>query len=420
MQVNNISIQKSINAFEKNNLDYLVLLNVKHNALFIYNKDVKFVWNMIDGELALNDLYTKLVEKGFILEIDELYNIVEIMIKSGLLICDSINEDIDYINANNQIDNFKAYCTNKNIATTLHIEITNSCNLKCIHCFHDEKNNHISLDDFIKLFESLKNSQILYVNLTGGEIGTVPYWKEIIKLAKRNGLLVAMISNFTLFDYEDADFIINENIYKIKTSIYSYRPEIHDKITGVVGSFEKTMNILKYLAKNNIKVNVNSLIMKNNINDIEETIKMVKDLNLKTIIDYKIYPSRSNTKDIRPLMIDREDCKHLVEKGILSRQAKNKCGACRHRLRINQNGEIYCCEFLNISLGNIKTDNVIEILNSEKTREIIKKIDEFVPDKCKSCKLDEYCTRCPALVWNEEPYVNKANDLLCYYTEIIN
>ena len=51
--VHNLIFEKSIYAFEKFNEYYLVIVNVKHNSLFVYDKDVRVIWNLINEKQCL-------------------------------------------------------------------------------------------------------------------------------------------------------------------------------------------------------------------------------------------------------------------------------------------------------------------------------------------------------------------------------
>lgn len=414
----NLKFKRSIYAFEKFNEYYLVIVNIKHNSLFVYNNDVKVVWDLIKEEIFLDDLYEKLLIMGYKLEKRELYDIIEALAKSGILICDIIKEDIVYIKENNQLEDYCDGCISNAMPTVLHIELTNNCNLKCIHCFHDEKHNNLSLDELNVLFEKLKNSQFIKVTLTGGEIGTLPYWREIVKSAKKNGMIVSILSNFTLMDYNDIDFIKNANVYHIKTSLYGSTAEIHDSITGVSGSFEKTLSILKHMSEKNVPVAASCIIMKNNIKEIVDLKNMIEKLGVKIRFDYKIIPSRNDTKDVKKLSITNKEFRYFAENGILKKPKRIMCSACRYRIRISQTGEIYSCESLNLSLGNIRRDNLLDVINGNKIKELSQEITSYNPEKCNSCKYDKHCTRCPVFIWNKYPFKNVNSELSCFYTKI--
>lgn len=416
--MNNLIFKKSNYAFEKYNDKYLVILNINHNALFVYHKDVKIVWDLINGKKSLENVFNNLIELGYKIEEKEIYNIIENLSKNGLLICDNVEEDLEHIKNNDQLENYCKDCLSQSLPTSLHIETSNECNLKCIHCFHDEEYNRLSFEEIDKLFEGLRNSQFVKVTLTGGEFTILPYWREIVKSAKRNGLIISILSNFTLMDYDDVDFIADSNVYSIKTSLYGSKAEIHEKITKVKGSFEKTIKILNYMVQKKIPAEVSWTIMKNNIEEISGIKDIMNELGVNISFDYRIFPSRTNAKNIKVLSISNEDFKRFAEHGLFNEPEKISCSACRYRIRISQTGEIYSCEALSVSLGNIRKDDLLEVLKGEKIKELSSKIQEYNPEECNSCKYDKYCTRCPALVWSTHPYENIHSEILCQHTRV--
>lgn len=416
--MHNLVFEKSIYAFEKFNDNYLVIVNVKHNSLFIYENDVRVIWDLINEKTILDNLYDKLIIMGYKLDKKELYEIIALLAKSGILVCDSIEVDLEYIKENNQLQDYCEEGICNNLSTILQIELTNNCNLKCIHCFHDEKYNSLSFDELNELFGKLKNSQFIKVTLTGGEITTHPYWREIVKSAKRNGMIVSILSNFTLMDCSDVDFIVDTNIYSIKTSLYGSTPETHDNITKVKGSFDKTYEIIKYMSEKKVPVAVSCTIMKNNVEQILDLRNMIDKLGVKIQFGYKIFPSRNNTKDVEKMLISSNEFKYFAEFGILQKPQKILCYACKHRIRISQTGEIYSCTALNVSSGNIRKADFLDVINGNEMKELAEKVAKYDPNECNGCKYDKYCTRCPALIWNKPPYENVHSQLMCLYTKV--
>lgn len=413
----NLIFEKSCNAFEKFNSKYLVLVNVEYNALFLYHKDVKIVWDLINEKTKFDTVLNELIKLGYKLEKKEVYSIIDNLSKNGLLVCNNIMEDIEHIKANNQLEKYCNDCLSQSIPTSIHLELTNECNLRCIHCFHDEEYNSLSFEEIDSLFQMLRNSQFIKITLTGGEFITLPYWKEILKSAKTNGLIISMLSNLTLISYDDIDFIDSINIHSIKTSLYGSNAEIHDNITKVKGSFEKTIKSLNYMVQKEIPVDVSWTIMKNNIEKVSDLKDFIKKLGVRIFFDERILPSRNDTKNPTVLSITNEEYKHFFDNGILNRPKKILCSACRDKIGINQIGEIYGCESLRISLGNIRKDNLLDVVNGKEFKELSKKILDYNPEECKNCKYDKYCTRCPAFVWDTHPYENIHSEISCMHTK---
>lgn len=416
--VQNLMIEKSSESFEKFNERYLVIVNIKHNALFTYDKDVKVIWDLINEKTTLEHLFLCLLELGYDLEEEDLYDIIENMSKNGILICDTIKEDVQFIKANNTLQDYCDSCATDTMPTHLHIELTNKCNLKCIHCFHDEIHQSLSFEELDNFFESIKQSQFIHVTLSGGEVGLHPEWKKIVNSAKKNGLIPSILSSLTLMTQSDVDFMIDSNIYAAQTSLYGATPEMHDSITGVDGSFGRTLSVIKYMTEKKLNMNVSCIIMKNNVSEVFELKEMMDQLGVKISFDYRVLPSRNNTKSVERLSITNKEFKDIAAHGLLNKPTKIPCAACQFRLSINQRGDIRGCEFLNVSIGNIKKDHLIDVIQGEQFKTLVDNISKYDPEHCYSCEHEEICTRCPALVWDNKQCENIHTEAMCLYTKI--
>ena len=74
---------------------------------------------------------------------------------------------------------------------------------------------------------------------------------------------------------------IKKNNIKVITSLYSSIPSIHDKITGVNGSFKLTVKNIKKLIENKCFVQANTVIMNYNHENIDDTIRYIHRLTNK-------------------------------------------------------------------------------------------------------------------------------------------
>lgn len=300
--------------------------------------------------------------------------------------------------------------------------VTAECNSKCRMCFYwkniSKKQNELTLEE-IKQF-SEKAGNIIHVTLTGGEPFLRKELSEICNLFYKNnrtkfltiptnGLLSEKIYNATKE--------ILENCKKATISIVLSLDGIgtkHDYIRGVKGNFNnllKTYNCLNELRKeyHNLKIYINTVASSFNKEDINEIVSFVES-NLE-VDRYTISLIRGDAREPISKNISFDElekiysinCKlkegnllqriigirsNLIRKMTLeiikNKKMPIKCVAGKKLLILTESGDLYPCEMLNMKLGNIRdvTYNPIEILKSEKAKEILKFIKT---NKC-------YCT----------------------------
>ena len=134
--------------------------------------------------------------------------------------------------------------------------------------------------------------------------------------------------------------------------------------------------------------------------------------------DFRIIPSRKNTKPTTTLMIEKKDFETLYQDGFVKKPNRINCNLGGHRISIDSFGRVYLCDMLRISIGNIKTDNLLSILQTEKANFLKEKSKLYDPDFCSTCRHSDHCTRCPGFSWSEGNTTNTHCDVQCLYCNI--
>ena len=413
-----LCFSKGNNKKKKYNDKYFVILNAKYNSLFMFEKDVSVVWSYIGENTTFENLLEGLKKDGYCIDESELHSLIENLARCGAIECEQIAIDDKFISENNQIDYYIDSCANRSIPTVIHIEITNICNLKCMHCFHDEKGSTIPVENLVTMFEELRNSSFVRAVITGGEPLLHSNWRDIVAAARRNGFIVYLFSNIFMLNDNDIEFIKKENISLVRTSLYSCLPATHDTITQVKGSFDATYkNILK-LKNKKVPISVSCSIINENFGDIIAFDNLMKEVGIKISYSWRIIRSIKGTKDINKIMIDNNKFKILYERGLVQTPKKIKCRPGSYRIAIGSDGSIYGCDTLRVPIGNIKTTGVLSSIEGESLKKLRDIVSRYNPEDCKTCVFQEKCTRCPGLVWTELEQPNIHDKLQSAYMQI--
>lgn len=119
-------------------------------------------------------------------------------------------------------------------------EITNACNLRCIHCESSSgksRKDELTTEEALSLCNDLKEVGTKKVNLSGGEPLVREDWKIIASRLKELSMEVNLITNGLLFSEEVAEFCTDINIDWISISIDGM-PETHDSIRLLPGTIK--------------------------------------------------------------------------------------------------------------------------------------------------------------------------------------
>ena len=303
------------------------------------------------------------------------------------------------------------------------LELTESCNLKCIHCYdgdehRDNPSDKLTFDEWKDILNQLKELDCSKVQFIGGEPTVHPQFLDLLKYAVSIGLKVEIYSNLVLFNEELIAFIKNHNI-TIHFSLYGSNSRIHDSVTNIPGSFDKTIYWVKRLLEQNIKIIPAITIMNKNQDDYENIINLLKSLNVDMRLIAVDTPRSTEKRNVTHL-IPTTKLKNIslrTRPNFSTTKAKfNKAyyvNTCLFgKFSIQPNGNVSPCEFSrNILYGNLRRDSLKEILQSEALDKFWF-LDFSKIDGCNCCEYRFACKDCRMITIKNDLYAKNSR---CMY-----
>lgn len=192
---------------------------------------------------------------------------------------------------------------------TIRWEITSKCNLSCEHCIVGKIHREdISLVKAKEIVDFLVQKGVKEISFTTKEPFMFEGFIDLLEYCTINNLYFSIITNGTLLNEEIINKLYSLNLKYICISLDGWIEEDNDRIRGK-GTFEKieqTLSIFKYYNNVNLKyipVYIQTLITKNNINNIDKLVEFYNKypdfiLSLGLIIEY------GNAKKKKELIID--------------------------------------------------------------------------------------------------------------------
>jgi len=308
----------------------------------------------------------------------------------------------------------------------LNFAITYKCNSRCEICniWKEKRTDELTIEEIEKF--SKKINFIHWIRLTGGEPFLRKDYVNIVKTLNENLsdlYLITTPTNGLLLDliYEKVKNVLNffKKKYIITVSLDGPK-EIHDKIRGIKGSWEKAVETYKKLKElekgyKNFKVFFGYTISPLNIGLFEKTIEEVRKLipeitakdfhiNLFQVSevyyknkDVKIEESffKNAQKELDSILKLRVKSKNYIEsienkymklgkEYLKTKKIPIKCNVFNLSCFVDPFGDVFPCTIFNEKLGNLRKNNydLKGILTSEKTKKIVKKI---IDNKCPQC-----------------------------------
>lgn len=186
------------------------------------------------------------------------------------------NNEVIIINTpNNSIDRFF-----RPSATANSILLTEKCDQRCIMCSQPPKN----LDyDYFDIYEKalLLTPENTNIGITGGEptLHKKNLFKFILNIIKkRPDITFHVLSNAQHFKDTDVD-----DLYRMRDHVlwgiplYSSMPEIHDKIVVKPKAFNKLLRNLNYLYLASSRVELRTVILRQNIYDLDKLSEFISN-----------------------------------------------------------------------------------------------------------------------------------------------
>ncbi len=314
---------------------------------------------------------------------NETNNPQEIQFLKSLVLLGIVHEVPTPNNSCNSIEDVFSYDRNLDFAW---IELTNICNLRCIHCYNEHSQcskNVLSYEDFKWVVDQLCSIGIEKIQLIGGE----PFIIYKDTLFNMMDYLSSKVKGFELFTNgtvaNEKDWEVIRERYpnaSVATSLHSYTKEEHEKVTQINDSYNKTVNTLSILKKLKIPHRfVGTYIAGVNIganNEIGEPsrrdfVRLSGRANLTLYNDELLQKRMISEKTLHSGDL-RKTLKSIYDENCFSTH-----------LYIGADMNVYPCPMeRRVCHGNLKGKHIQEILNPQ--------ILQFSKSKVEGCKVCEY------------------------------
>lgn len=384
-----------------------ILYDKKYKENLCIDKETYQILEMLDSNNSNYMNNIKYIEKN--MEKNDILEVVRELIENGIISLNVERYKQDSVPENYLSAPFRVF-----------YDITYKCNLRCKHCFTSsgvERTEELTTDEKLKLVEQLAELGVERVSIAGGEPFASKDIYKFVQKCNRENIDVSISTNATLLNDETIDKINNLEIKNITVSFDGGTEKSMDFIRGR-GTYKKAIDGLKILnEKYNKPYSIKTTLMKNNIQEIEELIKLAIKYNCNTIkfncvredgravenkddvilSQYEYIEVVKNIEKLRkkyetkikiraPLNIFAcdDDYEFIPELGF-------GCFAGKESICIDPLGNVKPCshypkEFI---CGNVKKDNLKYIWNNST---ILKQFREFEGnDTCNNCKEYDNC-----------------------------
>lgn len=157
-------------------------------------------------------------------------------------------------------------------------QITNECNLACLHCIEESGpgkafKDELSTEEALAIIDQLVASEVPYVSFSGGEPMVRPDFFQMVERITKGGVGLKIETNGHYLSPENCKRLKDLNIKAVQVSIDGATPASFNKMR-VHGRFDTALNGIKNLKDAGIPIEINFVPAKFNIFEIGEAVDL--------------------------------------------------------------------------------------------------------------------------------------------------
>ncbi|MBN1819978.1 MAG: TIGR04133 family radical SAM/SPASM protein [Prolixibacteraceae bacterium] len=320
----------------------------------------------------------------------------------------------------------KLFIQYKKNETKLHLlnyifwECTLRCNLNCLHCGSDCKQEptakEMPANDFIKTIDLLKtivNPNKTTIVFTGGEPLVRSDIEKVGTELYKRGFPWGMVTNGYLLTPERYQSLLNAGLRSITVSLDGME-DSHNWLRGNKNSFSRALTAIKMIAETGgVEYDVVTCVNQKNIGELQHIYELLLGLKIRGWRLFTIFPA-GRAKENKMLRLTSEQFKYMMEfikrkriekampvsygcEGFLGNyegEVRDEFFFCRagiNVISILSDGSISACPSIrsDFAQGNIYNDNIVNVW--ENRFEKFRNRNWMKTGICANCNFFKYC-----------------------------
>ena len=196
---------------------------------------------------------------------------------------------------------------NLGVPIAVHMDITYRCNERCVHCYLDhDDHGEMTTAEIKGVLDQLAEAGVFFITFSGGEVFMRRDFFELVEYARRLMFDVKIKTNAVMID-EEVRGLRGLEVDTIQISIYSHRAEVHDAITKLPHSFERSVKAIRFLIAQGLRVTIANVLMTVNSADHSGVQPLAGELGAHYTLDPTITPMMDGDTAVLALRIPGEE-----------------------------------------------------------------------------------------------------------------
>jgi len=305
------------------------------------------------------------------------------------------------------------------VPISVQLDLTYRCNERCVHCYLDH-NDHgeMTTAEIKHLLDEMAEAGVFILTLSGGEIFLRKDFFELLTYARwERQFCVKLKTNALMIREREAALIRELGVQSVQVSIYSHRPEVHDAITLVPGSLKRSLDAIRFLKVQGLRVIMANVLMAQNMADYPAVRALAGEIGVECTLDPTITPMMDGDRGVLGLGVDQGALRQVFRDAALvgdvdqfcaiappggeDELEATPCSAGHTACYVSPYGDVFPCVQFPLPTGNVRRQKFIDIWRDSERMKEVRAIRLKDLTTCPSCAHVGSCTRCPGLAYME-------------------
>ena len=202
--------------------------------------------------------------------------------------------------------------------STVHICITDRCNLTCRHCdiWKLPTSKELDFDTWKGIIDRFERWLGPFsLKFAGGEPLVRKETLELTRYCRSKGITVGINTNGTLINKKTAKELLDAGVNEINVSLDAIDPDIHDYVRNKKGTFDRVMKAIQYFegANSTFKLNLATIVCDQNQDNIIDLLNWARSSGINIVTFQALFqnfgakynPNWFESSDLFPADVDK-------------------------------------------------------------------------------------------------------------------